>query len=106
MKLEAEFDFSSEKAGDDGRSVAEIVYRCVREELEGEALSLSHSRFRSFIDLRLRGTKLNIYISAGANAIDVNVVTLRAAINTWLRLIKIAEEMVQVVRAEERYKVQ
>ncbi len=42
---------------------------------------------RSRIELRRRGGQLKLFIEAE------DIISLRAALNTWLRLIKIAEEM-------------
>jgi KEOPS complex subunit Pcc1 len=77
FKAEFEFDFEDE-------SIAKTVYESVKRELEDDQ--------RYFVDIILKGDKLNICINAN------DVVGLRAATNTWLRLIKIAEEMVHVIR--------
>lgn len=45
---------------------------------------------RSTISLAVEGSLLKLFIEAE------DVISLRAAINTWLRLIKIAEEMVNI----------
>ena len=62
--------------------------RAVYESLKPE-LNASPSE-RSKIDLRLDGGALTMMIEAE------DIVSMRAAINTWLRLVKIAEEMLNV----------
>jgi KEOPS complex subunit Pcc1 len=42
---------------------------------------------RSKVDLKVEGGLLKLFIEAE------DIISLRAALNTWLRLIKIAEEM-------------
>jgi len=42
---------------------------------------------RSKVDMSVQEGRLNLFITAE------DIISLRAAVNTWLRLIKIAEEM-------------
>jgi len=79
MKVEAEFEF------DDDVAKLKAVYKAVKEEWADET-----DKRRSFVNIELKGTKLGIYICGD------DVVRLRAAVNTWLRLVKIAEEMIEV----------
>ncbi len=55
----------------------------------GPELQASPSE-RSRIELRREGSLLKLFVEAE------DLISLRAAINTWLRLIKIAEEMVNI----------
>ena len=77
MKLFAEFTFETE--------TAEIIYRALLPEL-----SESFSE-RSVIDLSLED-KNRLVLSVKAE----DVVSLRSALNTWLRLIQIAQEILEV----------
>ena len=77
MKLFAEFTFETE--------TAETIYRAVLPEL-----SESFSE-RSVIDLSLED-KNRLVLSVKAE----DVVSLRSALNTWLRLIQIAQEILEV----------
>ncbi len=79
MRVKAEFEF------DDDVAKLEAVYKAVKEEWADET-----DKRRSFVNIELKGTKLGIYICGD------DVVRLRAAVNTWLRLVKIAEEMIEV----------
>jgi KEOPS complex subunit Pcc1 len=77
LKLFAEFTFETE--------TAETIYRAVLPEL-----SESFSE-RSVIDLSLED-KNRLVLSVKAE----DVVSLRSALNTWLRLIQIAQEILEV----------
>lgn len=79
MRFEAEFEF------DDDVAKLKTVYNAVKEEWADET-----DKKRSFVNIELKGTKLGIHICSD------DVVRLRAAVNTWLRLVKIAEEMIEV----------
>ena len=63
---------------------ARKVYEALRPELQASPSD------RSAISLAVDGGLLKLSIEAE------DVISLRAAINTWLRLIKIAEEMVNI----------
>ncbi len=63
-----------------GNSV-EIVYESLKPELEAVPSE------RSKVNMSTKEGRLNLFITAE------DIISLRAAINTWLRLIKIAEEM-------------
>lgn len=60
---------------------ANIVYESLRPELEAVPSE------RSKANLSVQEGRLNLFITAE------DIISLRAAVNTWLRLIKIAEEM-------------
>ncbi len=59
----------------------EIVYESLKPELEAVPSE------RSKVNMSTKEGRLNLFITAE------DIISLRAAINTWLRLIKIAEEM-------------
>jgi KEOPS complex subunit Pcc1 len=63
---------------------ARAVYESLKPELHASPSE------RSTIDLRLDDGVLTMLIKAE------DIVSMRAAINTWLRLVKIAEEMLNV----------
>lgn len=63
---------------------ARAVYESLRPELHAAPSE------RSTIDLRVDGGVLTMLIEAE------DIVSMRAAINTWLRLVRIAEEMFNV----------
>lgn len=63
---------------------ADTVYRSLRPELE-DVPSL-----RSGVTLELKGSTIKLNVEAN------DIVSLRAALNTWLRLVKIAYEMAKM----------
>lgn len=63
---------------------AEVVYRSLRPELE-DTPSL-----RSGVTLELTNNTIKLDVEAN------DIVSLRAALNTWLRLVKIAYEMAKM----------
>lgn len=75
--LQIEFNF-----GDDSR----LVYESLKPELQAVPSE------RSKIGLELSGQQLILTIFAE------DIISLRAAVNTWLRLVKISEEMLNVKR--------
>ncbi|RCV64249.1 KEOPS complex subunit Pcc1 [Methanophagales archaeon] len=79
MRVEAEFEFGADAAN------LEKIYTAVKEERADES-----DKKRSFVNIELEGTKLDIHICGD------DIVRLRAAVNTWLRLVKIAEEMIEL----------
>jgi tRNA threonylcarbamoyladenosine modification (KEOPS) complex Pcc1 subunit len=79
MRVEAEFVL------EDDEEILKTVYDSVKEEMDNEK-----DKRRSFVNIELKGNKLSIHIWGD------DVVRLRAAANTWLRLLKIAEEMIEV----------
>ena len=69
---------------------ADIIFKALLPELEGNA-DISPSKqarsARSDVKLEVKGKKLYLHISAD------DIVMLRAALNTWLRLVMVAEEV-------------
>jgi len=62
---------------------AEIIYKALMPELEDEL-------HRSRVEMQLREGSLALSVQGE------DVVSLRAALNTWIRLVKIAFEMVNI----------
>jgi len=77
MKVEFELEGEEE--------TIRTVYESIKEE------GKDSDKSRSFVAVARKGNKLSVCISGD------DIVKLRAAANTWLRLSKIAEEMVGVV---------
>lgn len=65
---------------------AELVYESLKPELQAVPSE------RSKVELDVKGQRLDLMITAE------DIISLRAAINTWLRLIKISEDMLNVKR--------
>ncbi|MCK4476229.1 MAG: hypothetical protein KAU16_05830 [Methanophagales archaeon] len=87
MVIKAEFVLENEE------ETIKTVYESLKEEEENKTkLEDKDKDRRFFVDVALKGDKLSVCISGD------DIVKVRAAANTWLRLSKIAEEMVQVVR--------
>jgi len=81
MMIRAEFEFKDEE------EIVKTVYESIKEERE-EGID----KKRSSVDLALNGDTLSVYMSGD------DIIRLRAVANTWLRLLKIADEMVHVVK--------
>jgi len=81
MMIRAEFEFKDEE------EIVKTIYESIKEERE-EGID----KKRSFVDLALNGDTLSVYMSGD------DIIRLRAVANTWLRLLKIADEMVHVVK--------
>ena len=79
--IRAEFEFKDEE------EIVKTIYESIKEERE-EGID----KKRSFVDLALNGDTLSVYMSGD------DIIRLRAVANTWLRLLKIADEMVHVVK--------
>jgi len=87
MGIKAEFVLEDEE------ETIKTVYESIKEEKENKTkLEYKDKDRRFFVDFALKEGKLNVCINGD------DIVKVRAAANTWLRLLKIAEEMVQVVR--------
>lgn len=80
MRIKAEFEF------EDDEKTVKTIYESIKAEQEEGA-----DKRRSFVDLSLNGNTLQVSMH-GEDA-----TRLRAVANTWLRLLKVANEMVQVV---------
>ena len=82
MKIEAEFVL------EDDEEIVKTIYESIREEREDRV----EDKRRSYVDLAIGANRLCVYIRGE------DIVRVRAAANSWLRLLKVAEEMVEVVR--------
>ena len=82
MKIEAEFVL------EDDEEIVKTIYESIREEREDRV----EDKRRSYVDLAIGANKLCVYIRGE------DIVRVRAAANSWLRLLKVAGEMVEVVR--------
>ncbi len=67
--------------------VADDVYDAIKPELQASPPG------RSRVELNREGGLLKLFVEAE------DIVSLRAALNTWLRLIKIAEEMLSMQKS-------
>ena len=81
MEFEADFEFEADE------ETVRAVYESIKEEQERGT-----DMRRSVVDLALNGDTLRVSMH-GEDATK-----LRAVANTWLRLLKVAAEMVQVVK--------
>ena len=81
MMIRAEFEFKDEE------EIVKKIYESIKEERE-EGID----KKRSSVDLALNGDTLRVYMSGD------DIIRLRAVANTWLRLLKVADEMVHVVK--------
>ncbi|MEA2075503.1 MAG: KEOPS complex subunit Pcc1 [Euryarchaeota archaeon] len=81
MKIEAEFEFEAEE------EIVKTIYESIKEETDRGI-----DKKRSSVDLILSGNTLRVYMRGE------DIIKLRAVANTWLRLLKIADEMVHVVK--------
>ena len=82
MKIEAEFVL------EDDEEIVKTIYESIRKEREDRI----EDKRRSYVDLAIGANRLCVYIRGE------DIVRVRAAANSWLRLLKVAEEMVEVVR--------
>ncbi|MHC1577273.1 MAG: KEOPS complex subunit Pcc1 [Candidatus Methanospirareceae archaeon] len=91
MRFEAEFVLEAEegKEGEGEEETIKMVYESLKAEREEK------KKRGAFVELRFKRNKLRLCLSSE------DAVTLRAAANTWLRLCKIAVEMVLLVREQE-----
>jgi len=81
MMIRAEFEFTDEE------EIVKTIYESIKVERE-EGIA----KKRSFVDLALNGDTLSVYMRGD------DIIRLRAVANTWLRSLKIADEMVHVVK--------
>jgi len=82
MKIEAEFVL------EDDEEIVKTIYESIREEREDRI----EDKRRSYVDLAIGANRLCVYIRGE------DIVRVRAAANSWLRLLKVAEDMVEVVK--------
>ena len=81
MMIRAEFEFKDEE------EIVKKIYESIKEERE-EGID----KKRSSVDLALNVDTLRVYMSGD------DIIRLRAVANTWLRLLKVADEMVNGVK--------
>ena len=82
MKIEAEFVL------EDDEEIVKTIYESIRKEREDRI----EDKRRSYVDLAIGANRLCVYIRGE------DIVRVRAAANSWLRLLKVAEDMVEVVK--------
>jgi tRNA threonylcarbamoyladenosine modification (KEOPS) complex Pcc1 subunit len=82
MGIEADFEFEADE------ETVRAIYESIKEEQQERGTDTR----RPFVDLALNGNTLRVSMR-GEDATK-----LRAAANTWLRLLKVAAEMVQVIK--------
>ena len=86
MEFKAEFELEDEV------EIVKIIYESIKEEHQAEEAAMEEDKKSSSLEITLNRTKLCVRIGSD------DIIRLRAAVNTWLRLLKIAAEMTQVVR--------
>lgn len=80
MQISAEFEFEADP------ETVQTIYRSIKEEQDtGDATR------RTAVGLELQGRTLRMSLS------EADPTSLRAVANTWLRLVKVAYEMVEVI---------
>ena len=87
MGIKAEFVLEDEE------ETIKTVYESIKEEKENKTKLDKDKRF--FVDVALKEDKLSVSVCISGE----DIVKVRAAANTWLRLLKVAEEMVEVVKS-------
>lgn len=93
VKIEAEFVLE-----DNDDEIVKTVYESIKGEAEKKKENLKNlytnlemnDKRLSFVDLVIKGNRLSVTIRGE------DITRVRAATNTWLRLLKIAKEMVEV----------
>ena len=75
------------------RSDAEIMFGALKPEAEDEAMSSGEER-RYAIELSQEAKKLMLSI------VSEDLTRLRATMNSWLRLLKVASEMIELTRKQ------
>lgn len=84
--------FKTEFELEDDAEIVKTVYESIQEENIIEENALEEDKRRSLVDISLNGNKLRVRIGGD------DLIRVRAAANTWLRLVKVAEEMTRVVK--------
>ncbi len=87
-----EMEFKTEFELEDDAEIVKTVYESIQEENMIEENALEEDKRRSLVDISLNGNKLCVRIDGD------DLIRVRAATNTWLRLVKVAEEMTRVVK--------
>lgn len=85
-------EFKTEFELEDEAEIVKTVYESIQEENKIEENALEEDKRRSLVDISLNGNKLRVRIGGD------DLIRVRAAANTWLRLVKVAEEMTHVVK--------
>ena len=85
-------EFKTEFELEDEAEIVKTVYESIQEENKIEENALEEDKRRSLVDISLKGNKLCVRIGGD------DLIRVRAAANTWLRLVKVAEEMTRVVK--------
>jgi tRNA threonylcarbamoyladenosine modification (KEOPS) complex Pcc1 subunit len=83
-------EFKTEFELEDEAELVRTVYESIKEENKMDALE--KDKRRSLVDISLKGNTLYLRIEGD------DLIRVRAAANTWLRLLKVAAEMVQVLK--------
>lgn len=86
MEIKTEFELEDEE------EIVKTVYESIKEETKMEDKALEGEKRRSFVEITRKGNKLCVRIGSD------EIIGARAAANTWLRLLKIAEEMTHMVK--------
>ena len=81
MQISAEFEFEADA------ETVQTIYQSIKEEFEP-----ADAAGRSAVALEFRGQTLHMALS------EDDTTRLRAVANTWLRLVKVANEMVEVIK--------
>jgi len=85
-------EFKTEFELEDEAEIVKTVYESIKEENKIEENALEEDKRRSLVDISLNENKLCVRIAGD------DLIRVRAAANTWLRLVKVAEEMTYVVK--------
>ncbi|RZN36971.1 MAG: hypothetical protein EFT35_07170 [Methanophagales archaeon ANME-1-THS] len=85
-----EITFNAEFELEDEVDIVKTIYESIQEEQKAEMMD--EDKKSASLEIYCDGTKLCMRIDSN------DIIRLRAAVNTWLRLLKIAAEMTQVVR--------
>ncbi len=80
MQISAEFEFEADA------ETVQTIYQSIKEEQDPGTMTT-----QSAVELELQGQTLRLSLSEDDPA------RLRAVANTWLRLVKVAHEMVEVI---------
>jgi tRNA threonylcarbamoyladenosine modification (KEOPS) complex Pcc1 subunit len=88
-------EFKTEFELEDEAEIVKTVYESVKEETKMDKMeenALEEDKRHSLVDISLNGNTLCLRIGGD------DLIRVRAAANTWLRLVKVAEEMTRVVK--------
>ncbi|MCD6387008.1 MAG: hypothetical protein J7L30_01635 [Methanophagales archaeon] len=86
MRFQLDFEMETEHRGD-----AEIMFGALKPEAEEEAMPSGEER-RYAVELSQEAKKLVLSI------VSEDLTRLRATMNSWLRLLKVASEMIELTR--------